>query len=158
MRSSLIETFQEKKPYSIDIVARVLHINDLTKLRKCCEELEQEGILQYDIVHKNMYILTPYGKNIQNNTLQGNKKLSIKVHVRKLMCVEFEKKKIDIKITEELILHTLTVVGNYKNIYQILYILKKETKTINICTLNSAIYRLLLNENLFKCGSLIFVL
>jgi hypothetical protein len=157
MRTALIETFQDNKTQSIDIVARVLHINNIDKLRKCCLELVEEGVLEGDSTcsGSDMYKLTTYGKKIQVKSILLDKKLITKLQVRKMMCLELERKRKVTLSLENDILEFLKK-NNFTTVYQIQHNLGEQQHTI--CMLQAVLYRLLLQKDIVKCGPILFIL
>ena len=164
MRSSLIETFQYDIAYSIDVVARILHINDMNRLQKHCRELIEEGILKYTN-SKDTFQLTSFGNDVQKQRIQNDKKLCTKIEVQKLMYKEFEYKLERLKSIEHKVLAFMKVpANNYTTIYHILHFLER-TRSIDeknppysICFLHSVIYRLLLYKQLQQCGPILFLI
>jgi hypothetical protein len=156
MRSCVIESFQHIHPYSINIIARILHINDIKTLQKCCNELVQEGILEIKTSQNViLYVLTPFGHRVQYDIIRNNKKRKNKVNVRSIMCKEFQKKETIIQEIEDHILEHcfINTTNNFITIYQIQDILQYK---YDLRIIHSAIYRLLFRDKLLKCGPILF--
>ena len=87
MRNRLLHVFEKDVFYSVDVVARLLHINNMKKIEETCIELEEDGILSQT---KGSFALTEFGQSLQYR--DKNIKRGKKTHVHKIMANQFKEK------------------------------------------------------------------
>ena len=155
-RHDILRAYSIFSPASVDIIARIEHMQQIPNIHIYCEQLHEEGLLKKNntvdtgIVE---YMLTDCGKTMINMDVETlcPAKVSIfeQLRSREHMAMSIR----------SFILTALQTSSHFLSILQIQDMVNKSfEQRINLAELHSFVYGLLFNDDIVACGPLFGVI
>lgn len=154
-RNDILHAYSMFSPASVDVIARIEHMQQIPDIHMYCDQLYEEGLLLRDAATESgvtEYKLTDYGRNMVNSNIEP-------LCPTKLVVFEQLRTRENTAMSiRSFILETLRSSPHFLSIIQLQHCVAGTFGVLEIAELHSLAYGLLFGNEIVECGPLFGVI